>query len=171
MEQLFHLRPINIILQLLIIIHKLYSKVINLIWEETIMIRFNKITEYGIRVIRTMYQVDGQTISSVKISQQENISLPMLMKVLRKLKQVGYIRSSRGRGDSCGGYTLAIDPKGLTLKDVVVALEGEIYVSDCLCNNLPGKGKVDGRIHHEMGVLNNIIVQELSRKSLYEMIS
>ena len=135
------------------------------------MIRFNKITEYGIRVIRTMYQVNGQTISSVKISQQENISLPMLMKVLRKLKQVGYIRSSRGRGDSCGGYTLAIDPKALTLRDVVVALEGDIFVSDCLCDHLPGKGKVDGRIYREMGALNNIIVSELTQKSLYDMIS
>jgi Rrf2 family protein len=135
------------------------------------MIRFNKITEYGIRVIRTMYQVNGQTISSVKISQQENISLPMLMKVLRKLKQVGFIHSSRGRGDSCGGYTLAIDPKTLTLRDVVVALEGEIFVSDCLIDHLSGKGKIDSRIHQELGTLNDMIVQELTRRSLYDMIA
>lgn len=135
------------------------------------MIRFNKITEYGIRVIGTMYQVNGQTISSVRISERENISLPMLMKVLRKLKQVGYIDSTRGRGDSCGGYTLAIEPKSLTLKDVVEALEGQIYVSDCLCASKLKSDKISDSIREEMSKLNDIIVEEMSRKSLYDMIT
>ena len=92
----------------------------------------------------------------------------MLMKVLRKLKQVGYIRSTRGRGDSCGGYALAIEPKSLTLKDVVEALEGQIYVSDCLRN----KGdKISQSIRTEMSRLNDTIVEEMSNKSLYDMIS
>lgn len=135
------------------------------------MIRFNKITEYGIRVIGTMHQVNGQTISSVKISEKENITLPMLMKVLRKLKQVGYIRSTRGRGDSCGGYTLAIEPKSLSLKDVVEALEGEIYISDCLCNCTNQNDRISESIRNEMGRLNSTIVEELSQKSLFDIIS
>jgi len=135
------------------------------------MLRFNKITEYAIRVIRTMYQVDGQIISSVKISEREHISLPMLMKVLRKLKQVGYIRSYRGRGDSCGGYTLSIEPKSITLKEVIEALEGKILVSNCLCGDVSGFSKQDERFHNEMNRLNQNIVQELNQKTLLEMIS
>lgn len=134
------------------------------------MIRFNKITEYGIRVIGAMYQVNGQTISSVRISEKINISLPMLMKVLRKLKQVGYIDSTRGRGDSCGGYTLAIEPKSLTLKEVVEALEGKIYVSDCLCKEERQSDKISQSIRAEMNHLNDTIVNEISQKSLYDII-
>jgi Rrf2 family transcriptional regulator, iron-sulfur cluster assembly transcription factor len=135
------------------------------------MIRFNKITEYGIRVIRTMYQVNGQTISSVKISERENISLPMLMKVLRRLKQVGYIKSSRGRGDSCGGYSLVIDPRNLTLKDVVEALEGKIYISDCLYTQNEKHAGKDKKLRSEMESINDIIIQKLGQKTLSEMIS
>lgn len=135
------------------------------------MLRFNKITEYAIRVIRTMHLVDGQIISSVKISERENISLPMLMKVLRKLKQVGYIKSSRGRGDSCGGYALSIEPKDLTLREVVEALEGKILVSNCLCGDVDADNKLDINFRKEMDLLNQTIVSELNQKTLLEMIS
>lgn len=90
------------------------------------MVSVNKLTEYGIRVLIAMKKSGGGTVSSVRIAEVESIPGPMLMKVLRRLKQAGLVTATRGRGDSCGGYSLAVDPGHCSLMELISRLEGGV---------------------------------------------
>lgn len=64
----------------------------------------------------------GHAISMQLISQRQGVSLSYLELIFATLKAVGMIQSHRGPG---GGYSLAVNPSTITLKDLVSAIEGE----------------------------------------------
>jgi Rrf2 family protein len=55
------------------------------------------------------------------IASAEGISEMFLLKVLRPLVRAGLVRSRKGPG---GGYSLARDPEGINLLEVVEAVDG-----------------------------------------------
>ena len=135
------------------------------------MLRLNKMTDYAIRVVRAIYLSPDQVVTSVNISEQENIPLPILFKVLRILNTAGVVASRRGRGDKVGGYELLKDPSDLTLLDIVQVVQGDIFLSDCLqdptiCCHQNGCG-----VHMEMQRINDVLRRECASKSILEMIS
>ena len=74
------------------------------------------------------------------ISQRQDISKKFLEKIIRSLKQAGFIKSVRGPK---GGHQLAMDPKDITVGDIVRVLEGDMALVDCekdegLCRKAPG---------------------------------
>ncbi len=58
-----------------------------------------------------------------------NLPLPTVSKILKAMARTGLLTSHRGVK---GGYSLARDPKGITLADVIEALEGPIAITECL---------------------------------------
>lgn len=64
----------------------------------------------------------GHAISMPLISKRQGLSLSYLEIIFAALKAAGMIQSHRGPG---GGYSLAVNPASITLKDVVSAIEGE----------------------------------------------
>jgi Rrf2 family protein len=134
------------------------------------MLRLNKMTDYAIRVVRAIYLDPDQVVTSVVISERENVPLPILFKVLRILNTAGIIASRRGRGDKVGGYELLIDPAELTLLDIIRVVQGDVFLSDCLqdpkvCCNQNGCG-----VHTEMQRINEVLRKECSAKSIKELV-
>jgi Rrf2 family protein len=64
-----------------------------------------------------------------RISTALDISHSFLTKVLQRLKSSGIVSSRRGPN---GGVALAQDPKALSLKDVIVALDEEAIFTECV---------------------------------------
>jgi Rrf2 family protein len=64
----------------------------------------------------------GQPVRLRSISDQYGIPARFLVQILLQLKGAGIVASTRGAG---GGYTLARDPRQLTLADVMAAMEGQ----------------------------------------------
>jgi Rrf2 family protein len=62
----------------------------------------------------------GSPVASGAIARAERIPDLFLLKVLLRLAQAGLVRSRRGPG---GGYTLARNPKDITLLDIVEAVD------------------------------------------------
>lgn len=86
--------------------------------------------DYGLRVVLYLCRrgVDERVEAKV-ISAHENIPLRFLLKLLRKLAVAGIIKSHMGYG---GGYAVERPPEEITVRSVLEAIEGPIYVNRCL---------------------------------------
>jgi Rrf2 family protein len=74
------------------------------------------------------------------IAERTGLPQPYLEQILLALKGAGLVRSKRGVG---GGYVLARDPAGITLGEIVSAVDGPIAVGDF------GEPHKDGACDHE----------------------
>jgi Rrf2 family transcriptional regulator, cysteine metabolism repressor len=86
--------------------------------------------KYGVRALFEIAKQYGKGPLSIKeIAGRQQISLSYLEQILHRLGKAGIIDSVRGPH---GGYALARKPAGVTIGDVVRALEGPIALSHCL---------------------------------------
>ncbi len=97
--------------------------------KEEVM-RLSTRTRYGTRLMLDLAQNYGKGCVLLKdIAKRQGISEKYLSQIVLLLKSRGLVRSFRG---SKGGYVLGRDPSQVTLKEVIVALEGDINIIDCL---------------------------------------
>lgn len=86
--------------------------------------------DYAFRVVLYLSKFGiGERVEAKTISEAENVPLRFLLKLLRKLAMAGIVKSYRGVG---GGYDLAKEPRQISLKEVLEAIEGPIYINRCL---------------------------------------
>ena len=86
--------------------------------------------DYGLRVVIYLCKLGyGEKVESKVISEKEGIPLRFLLKLLRKLIQVGILKSYRGVN---GGYAINKLPEHISLKDVIEAIDGPICVNRCV---------------------------------------
>jgi Rrf2 family protein len=109
----------------------------------------SKSCEYGLRA--TLYLAsrneDGYVPIST-ISDELNISFAFLTKILQKLNDAGLLTSQRGPK---GGVALTRDADGVTLYDVVAAIDGEGLFQECVLG-LPDCGNAEPCPLHEQWV-------------------
>jgi Rrf2 family protein len=134
------------------------------------MFHFSKLTSYSLMILQAMYHNENHFLNSTAIVKMVDIPQPMLLKVLRQLRRAGYIKSSRGRGDVCGGYALIKDLETSTIYDLIVALHGQKtintdYQSPIPCESISDYFNLYG-IRDEMCRINAVVGKELSRKTL-----
>jgi Rrf2 family protein len=101
------------------------------------MLKISKSVEYSIFALKQIYQNSGSSILTAKdIAERENIPNEMVAKLLQKLKRNGILESVQGK---FGGYRFAIAPSQITLYSIVEAIDLEIQITDCLCENATKK--------------------------------
>lgn len=92
--------------------------------------RITQEADYGFRVVFYLSRLGyGKRVEAKTISQDENIPLRFLLKLLRKLTQSEIIKSYRGVN---GGYALNQTPENITLKSVLESIDGPIHLNRCL---------------------------------------
>ena len=94
--------------------------------------RLSTRSRYGTRLLLELalkYNQGPVFLKEISISQE--ISLKYLGQLIIPLKVAGIVRSSRG---AHGGYFLAKSPDEIRLSEVVSALEGPVYLVECLEN-------------------------------------
>ncbi|KGG79893.1 RrF2 family transcriptional regulator [Caloranaerobacter azorensis] len=85
--------------------------------------------DYALRIILFLSKAGmDTTVDAKNISKSENIPTRFTLKILRKLTKAGLTKSFRGVN---GGYSLNRNPENITLKDVIEAIDGPIYVNRC----------------------------------------
>lgn len=100
-----------------------------------------------------------------EISEKENISLKYLEKIMLSLNKENFFISTRGVG---GGYKLKYEPNHYTLKEILLASEGDLSVTTCVSEICPKKEKC-----HTFSVwndLNDAIDNFLENKTLQDYI-
>ncbi|NUQ34588.1 MAG: Rrf2 family transcriptional regulator [Planctomycetaceae bacterium] len=129
--------------------------------------RYTTKAEYGIIALLSIANApEGRPCSAKDIASAENMSLEYVEKLLHKLKQFGLVQSHRG---ASGGFTLATEPKNITLKHIIEALDGATFQTFCIdevrenivCNHLSACGLGD-----IWGGLKGVIDDYLSKITL-----
>ncbi len=92
--------------------------------------RLTQEEDYAFRIIFYLCQKGyDEKIDAKTISNDEKIPLRFLLKIFRKLMAADIVKSFRG---TLGGYSLNRLPKDITMKDVIEAIQGEIFINRCL---------------------------------------
>jgi Rrf2 family protein len=91
--------------------------------------------EYGLRcLLQVAHQGANGSATIPEISRVEGISIAYVAKLMRILRQGGFVKAARGK---TGGYTLALPPERICVGDALTVLGGRIYPDD-FCNRHPG---------------------------------
>jgi len=89
-------------------------------------------SRYGTRAMIDIAQNKDSSATQLKdISRRQAISAKYLDHLLSSLRKAGLIRSTRSRQ---AGYSLSRPAKKITLKDIVLVLEGSLAPVDCVDN-------------------------------------
>lgn len=92
---------------------------------------------YGVRLMFDLALHAGNGPVSLKdIAARQEISEKYLSNLIAPLRNSGLINSVRG---AQGGYVLGKDPREITLKDILLVLEGPMHLVECtgqpeICN-------------------------------------
>ena len=94
---------------------------------------------YGVRAMYDLACVYGQAPQSVKcIAERQSIPEAYLEQLIAPLRKAGLVLSIRG---AQGGYTLAREPKDISVGEILRAVEGPLAATDCItepCANSEG---------------------------------
>ncbi len=94
------------------------------------MFKLSKKIEYAILAVRYIAINSKKGCISVKeISDTENIPYELLAKILQKLGKTNLLISQKGIN---GGYILGIQPQKISISDIMLAVDEEIQVTDCM---------------------------------------
>jgi len=90
---------------------------------------FKKSTEYALKVLSIMAkEPTNQYFGTRDLSENIDVSLTYLSKILQRLQHAGFVKSVTGPG---GGFCLDFDTKKIKLADVVKTLENDEIFNSC----------------------------------------
>jgi len=127
-----------------------------------------KESDYGIRTIRALASNEKKTV--LEICEAEHIPNQYAYKILKKLEHAGFVHSVRGRN---GGYCLSKPLCTYTLHDVVVALDENFAVFECLrekslCDFKKAEHKCT--VHLEFIRLQQMLVDEMRKITMDKLL-
>lgn len=94
------------------------------------MIKISTKGRYGTRAMLDLALNHGRGLIFLKdIAERQEISIGYLEQIIPSLKAAGLVNSSRG---AHGGYALAKVPDDITIKEIISALEGPLFLVECI---------------------------------------
>ncbi|MDO5044776.1 MAG: Rrf2 family transcriptional regulator [Coriobacteriia bacterium] len=88
-------------------------------------------TDYAIRLISALVHADGKPLSVRSVAEEYDVPYSFARSIQHDLVLSGIISSTRGAN---GGMTLNIDPKKVTMLDLIESVQGPISVAICARN-------------------------------------
>ena len=86
--------------------------------------------QYGLRALSVLtVRHGGGPVQVREIARAEGLSAKYLEQLLGRLRSGGLVKSVRG---ARGGYVLARDPRAITVREVLVLLEGSLAPTTCV---------------------------------------
>ncbi|MCP4239017.1 MAG: Rrf2 family transcriptional regulator [bacterium] len=106
------------------------------------MLKLTKRTEYGLIALVHLAENPGRVVSAREIGEQYPVPRRLLAEVLKDLQHAHLIDSQRG---AHGGYSLAFEPKDISIGKVVQALEGAPALTECQSAPIENECEVKGK--------------------------
>jgi Rrf2 family protein len=89
--------------------------------------------DYAIRAVRYLSGLEtGKRAATSKVAADQRIPPSFLAKIISQLSIAGLLTTSRG---ARGGVSLARPSKDISLLDVVEAIDGPIYLNECVADS------------------------------------
>ncbi len=131
------------------------------------MIRMTKQTDYGIILMTQLAAEPERVFKAPELASESRLPLPMVSKILKLLARHGLLASHRGVK---GGYGLARQPEGITVAEIINALEGSVALTVCI-EDSPGECERETfcAVHGNWQRINEAVRQALAGITLAEM--
>jgi len=124
-------------------------------------------TEYAsLTMLYLAKQPSGKLSFTAEIAEAEHIPPAFLVKVIPRLVKAGLVVSRRG---SSGGIELAKDPRTITLRHVLEAMEGEVAANVCTSSQAYSCHKPSCTMKGVFADAQNQYLKALDRVSLFEL--
>ncbi len=128
--------------------------------------RITQEADYALRMMCLLAKQSAagkQTIGAAALADAVAVPTRFGLKILHKLSEAALVKTSRG---IAGGYSLAVSPAELTVRQIIEAIDGCIEINRCLsethiCQNNPDKDAC--RLHHVFETLNSQLTERLDR--------
>ena len=128
------------------------------------MLRITRLTDYGFILLGEMCG-DSEALHNAKdLSEQLDIPLPTVSKVLKILSQGGLLISHQG---SQGGYKLARSAEQISAAEIIEVLEGPVSLTACCVTDGCNRNCAVSKSWQKVNV---VIVENLRRVSLAAML-
>ncbi len=112
-----------------------------------------------------------EKLSVGEICEKEGITAPFAYKILKKLEQAGYVRGYRGVH---GGYALSKNTDSLTLLDIYLAIDPDMFIIECLDpEHKCARDGADGEpcmVHRELAAIQTELWNMLKRKNVRQIL-
>lgn len=133
------------------------------------MIRLGKLTDYGLVLMSQIARRPQSELHTARdLAERCKLPLPTVSKLLKSLLQGGLLASHRGIK---GGYSLARDPRLVSVADVITALEGPLALTEC---NMDEAGLCDLEpscpIKDNQRLINQVVRGALQKVMLWDLI-
>jgi len=93
------------------------------------MIRLGKLTDYGLVLMTYIAHCQDRSLHTARdLAVESRLPLPTVSKLLKELLRGGLLVSHRGIK---GGYSLAREPREISVAEVIAALEGPVALTEC----------------------------------------
>ena len=134
-------------------------------------------TDYSLRILLYLAEHTDRPVSTREISEAYGISRTHLVRVVQTLQSHGFVNAATGRA---GGITLARDPAGINIGDVVKKTEPNFRIVECFdlenntCRILPVcslRGVLDNALQSFFKALEKYTLADLVRMKGSERIS
>jgi Rrf2 family protein len=88
--------------------------------------------DYAVRAVLYLAQLGAdRRAATSQIAQEQQIPPSFLAKIVSQLSVAGLLQTSRG---ARGGVSLARSPEQISLLEVVEAIDGPIFLNECVAN-------------------------------------
>ena len=94
------------------------------------LMRLTSLADYAVVMMAAAARHGGEArLSAALLAEETGVPLPTAQKLMGRLAGAGLLSSARGTG---GGFRLARDAGGITLADIIEAVEGPIAMTNCI---------------------------------------
>ena len=136
--------------------------------------RLTSLADYAVVVMAAAARHPaGARLSAGLLAEETGVPVPTAQKLMGRLAAAGLLRSARGTG---GGFTLAREAAGISLADIIEAVEGPIAMTSCAdearhdcallgsCQVKPHMMSVNGLVRGALAGVSLANIAEGSRK-------
>jgi len=129
---------------------------------------FSRQCEYALQAVLYITAKGSNGYTDIKeISKKLEIPHHFLAKILQNLSKRGLLRSQKGPS---GGFALDGDPDDITLYQVVEAIDGDGFLTECVLGLPVCGGTNPCPVHEQWGRLRDDIYKMLSKKTIGKMV-
>jgi Rrf2 family transcriptional regulator, iron-sulfur cluster assembly transcription factor len=129
--------------------------------------RLTRGADYGLRGMIHLAQLPKGGVALVQeVAEQENVPESYLAKIFQDLSRSGLMVSHRG---AKGGFSLARDPAQITLKQMIEAIEGPIFLLPCLDPRERCEKEQGCALYEAVAQAQHLLLDQLDRTSLQSL--
>ncbi|BAI80582.1 transcriptional regulator, BadM/Rrf2 family [Deferribacter desulfuricans SSM1] len=131
--------------------------------------KLTKAADYALRVMLFIASSDkDKTFMRSELSEICDIPDSFLGKILQTLAKNGLLDSSKGKK---GGFKLSKSPEEITLYDIVTAIDGDVYINECIDKPEVCKRSDICKINNVLAKIKNNFVKELKNYTLKDLLT